>query len=369
MKKLLSILVVLLSLASATVQAQDTGMVTYLAYYTASDGQGVQQVFQLVLNQEATHRQITQAESDVLSYGVSYDRMHIAYISEGTLWLQAIEGGEAEALTAITATDHFPNPVFSPDSQTLAYADHGVWLLELSTRKTRQLLVDVPFTEASESVGVLRVYAPERFIWQAYGQVNQLVVEIGMWEWSTAGIVDLATGELQLIEDITYTDLLPLYGSRVLVYGNNAMNGNPEFYVADDDDVLADYHKVFDFSTLVEDAIILFASQAVEIAPGTVRVMGTTLMNHAPDSSAFYFDYDLMANQLLGVNTFAMLAGETNPVEMGQMSPDGALVPMLRNIEWSEAGRISGQLTVIELVSGDERLSMSDVISNFQWQA
>lgn len=346
--------------------AQDSGTITRIGYYIAQDTNGIRQVFQLVLSEDQSVRQLTHATSDVINFGVAYDGLSIAYINDGQLFLQPIHTEEPEALATITATEHLQNPVFDPDGNYVAYTDNGIWLLDLATRETHQLLENVPFTKDSESVGELRIYSPEKFFRDASGNVTRLIVDIGMWEWGTAGVVDLTTGDLQMIEDVTYTDLLPLYGNRMLIYGNNAMNGGPVIRLATDDNINA-YSEVFNFSGVIDDVITLFASQAIEIAPGTVRVLGTVLSNE-PEPNGFYFDYDLMANELRSVNTIAMPPSESSAVEIGKVSTDGALIPMYTNVAWTETGTIFGQLSIFDLITGDKIYTLSDAVSQFQWQ-
>lgn len=365
-KRISLILIGIMAFVSLSMQAQQTTL-TYLGYYIAPDTDGIEQVFQLVLGEEHTTRQLTHTRADVNSFGIAYDGLSVAYVSESQLWLQPIHTEEPEALTTINTTEFVRNPVFSPDSQYIAYADNGVWLLDLSTHQTRQLLENVPFTPDSESVGELRTYAPDKFIWGTNGEVAQLVVEIGMWEWVTAGIYDLSTGELQINEEITYTDLLPLYGGRVLIYGNNAMNGNPVLRVAVDGHDISINSEVLSFSDLIDNVITLFASQGLEIAPGTVRILGTVFSNE-PEPRGFYIDYNLMSNEVLSVSTFAMPVSESSAVEIAPMSTDGALIPIYDTVGWRETGGIFGHLSIFDLASGEEIISVPDFVSNFQWQ-
>ena len=367
-KKITLILIGILSLVTLTIQAEDTLFVSRTGYYIAPDSEGIRQVFQLVLGDEQTTRQITNSETDVISYGVAYDALGIAYISDGQLWLQAIHTDEPESLTTISATEFLRSPVFSPDGQFIAYTDNGVWLLDLSTRESRQLLGNVPFTAESESVGVLRIYTPEQFVLATDGKVAQLVVDIGMWEWGTAGILDLTSGELQMIEEITYTDLLPLDDSRVLIYGNNAMNGNPVLRVAGNGNNITSYDEVLDFTSLLDNIITLFADQAIEIAPGTVRVLGTVMSNE-PDAGGFYFDYDLMSNTVLDISTFTLPASESSAIDFATLSPDGALLSMYADVAWTETGHTFGNLRLVNVVTGEEVFALDGNISDFQWQS
>lgn len=347
---------------------EDLPFVTRTAYYLADDEDGIQQVFQLVLDGAANEsRQITHAASDVLSYGAAYDGLAVAYVSDGQLLLQPIHDGEPEALASLNAEHPFGRPSFSPDGQYLAYPDNGVWLMDLSTRETRLLLQDVPLADGASNAHEYRLYSPEQFVLSSDGQAAWLVVDVGIWEWNTAGLYDLATGEFQMIEDELYTDLLPLYGGQALIYGNNAINGEPVLRLAPDLTAIETYEVVLDFSGLIEEAV-LFAEQAVEIAPGIVRVLGSMIGPALDFSGRPYFDFNLMERTVLAVNAVDLPLSETGAVDTGELSPDGTLLPVYLDMAWTETGSIAGQVVVVNLETGAEIVTLEDTVSAFHWQ-
>ena len=108
---------------TVTIHAQ--AAITQLAYYIAADAAGVRQVYQLLVDGQSEPRQITYATSDVITFGVAYDGLAVAYMSEGQLWLQPTHTEEAESLATVGAAEFFSPPIFSQDGQHIAYADGG----------------------------------------------------------------------------------------------------------------------------------------------------------------------------------------------------------------------------------------------------
>ena len=350
------------------ISTDNSGLVTRLAYYIASDEDGIQQVFQLVLDGDINaSRQITRAVSDVLTYGIAYDGLAVAYISDRHLWLQPVHTEEPESLASINTDNIFGRPVFSQDGQYIAYTDNGVWLVDLSTRETRRLVQDVPLTEGATNAEEFRIYSPELFVLGNDGDAAWLVLDIGIWEWNSAGLYDLRAGELQMIDDVLYTDLLPLYGGRALIYGNNALDGEPVLRAASDLNTIETFDEVLNFSGLIEN-VTLFADQAVEIAPGTVRVFGSMFGAAWDFNGRFYFDYNLMEKSPIAVNMLPLPLSETGVVETGPLSPDGELVPIYLDTIWTETGSKSGQVVIMDVATSEEVVTLEGTVSAFQWQ-
>ena len=366
-------LIVLLSIllgfgVTTTSATDDMPSVSRIAYYLAADEDGIQQVFQLVLDGEANgSRQITHSANDVLSYGAAYDGLAVAYVSDGHLFLQAIHTDESQVLASISASRVIGRPTFSQDGQYIGYSDGGAWLLDLSTRETRQLLQDVALAEDGSNMNEFRIFSPEQFVLGPDGHAAWLVLDVGVWEWNTAGLYNLATGEFQMIEGTLYTNLLPLYGGRALIYGNNALDGEPVLRVAPDVNDIETFDEVLNFSDLIENAT-LFADQAVEIAPGTVRIIGSMVGAAWDFTERPYFDYNLMENRVLAVNTLPLPLSETGAVDTGLLSPDGGLIPVYLNAAWTETGSKSGQVLIMDVETGTEVAVLEGTVSAFHWQ-
>lgn len=151
-------------------------------YYLAADADGVQQVYQLPFRGASEPRQITRAAEDVITFSAAHDGLSVAYISAGQVWLQPIHTETPEALAEVSAAQFFGGLVFSADHQYLAYPDDGVWLLDLSTRETRQLLENLPVLPDGSNTGNARTHAPLRFVLDTDGKPRHLIVKISFLE-------------------------------------------------------------------------------------------------------------------------------------------------------------------------------------------
>jgi hypothetical protein len=347
--------------------AQDMGPVVRHLFYIADAG-GVQQVFSQTIggdNDEA--RQVTQAEADVLTFGVASDGLAIAYISDGQLWLQPIHTEDAEVLAPITDTQFFSSPVFSTDGQHLAYADNGIWLYDLAARETELILPDVPLAEDASNMNEYRIFDPDHFVLGEDGKAAKLVVRIGIWEWQTPGILDLATGELTMLEPYAHTRALALYGDKALLYGNGGIAGDMALHLADSLDDLNTYETVVDFAEITPTT--LFADQAVEIHPGVVRVLGTALIAPETGDGWFTFDADLMAGTVSEVK-FLNLADETTTHAVaGEMSPDGSIVPVYNDALWTDSGSLYGRVELIDPTTGEALdVELPETVGLLHWR-
>lgn len=347
--------------------AQDNGPVVRYFYYIAADANGVEQVFQHNIGGDEQARQVTFSEEDIITYGAAYDGLSIAYISGGYLWLQPMHSEDAEALAHVSAERYFSGPVYSQDSDSIAYADNGVYVLDLASRETRLVLADVPLNAEATNMGEMRLYTPDRFVRGADGREDKLIVKVGIWEWQTAGILDLNSGALSVLEPQTHTRALAVYGGKVLLYGNGGIAGEMSLELVDGYEDLNDYTQVVRFADITSDA--LFAEQAIEIHPGTVRIFGTALVVPLDKSYAFYFDANLMEQTVSNYTPLALAEDTTISVTAGEMSPDGAIVPLYVNAQYSEAGSLYGQVILIDLAGGGVlNMQLPETVSVLRWQ-
>lgn len=365
MKFIILILIALLTGISTTL-AQNDEANHRLGYFISADSDGVQQVYQILLDGQSEPRQITFATRDVLTFGASYDGLAIAYISDGQLWLQPIHTESAESLTTINATQFLSTPIFSQDGQYVAYADGGLWLLDLATRQTEQLAQDVPFDSELARTSDYLTIAPHQFVMGTDGAVTHLIVTIGQWEWVTAGVYDLATDELQVLEGQLHTQLLPLSNGQVLLYGNGGVAGEFALHIANSLADINTYTRLVDFSTLTD--MTLFAMQAVEVAPGVVRILGETISQTPNEVNAFYFDYDVVSNTAGEVFPFLLYQGEmTGVTTMGAISPDGMVLPIYINAIYTDFGTLFGAVELFDFLTGI-RQTIGDSVGIYRWQ-
>lgn len=364
---LLTAMLTMMGLSLSVAAQGDMGEIRRLSYFIASDDNGVKQVYQLLLDGERQPRRITNAESDVLTFGVAYDSLAIAYISDGQLWLQSTHTESAEVLAEVTPDQYFYPPVWSQNGDYIAYSDLGVWLVNLATRETRQILTNVPLVGMAENAAESRSYYPEVFVLGADGKEAQLVVDIGVWEANASGIYDLATDTLQELDWENHSHVLPLYGDRMLVYGNGGVRGEMSVNFADSLTDINTNREVVRFTDLTERT--LYAERATELHPGLVRVYGTGFWPEMEGQHAFYLDIDLMAGTTGEVNFVQTSTDMRTSVSIGQLSADGLLLPIYEDAQWSEFGALSGTFKLVDITTNEVfPANLPATLSNFTWQ-
>ncbi len=360
------VLILMLVMGVNVIHAHENEAVPRISYFLTADSNGVQQVYQLPVDGQAEARQISHAQSDVLTFGAAYDGLSVAYISDGQLWLQPIHTDEAQALTPISEKQYFRSPVFSPDGQYLAYPDKGVWLMDLGTRQTRQLLKDVQVDASGSNMPDIRLYLPEQFVMGADGKASKLIVDVGVWEWNTVGVYDLASGKLQELDGQVHTDLLPLSNGKVLVYGNSGLAGDPALHIADSLEDINTYKELVKFGSVTSET--LFANQALEIQPGTIRIFGQAISPFPDEVKMFYLDYNLTTNVAGQLHMIHVPNSNGGNVDMGKLSPDGNLLPVYHDTLYTDAGSPYGQFSLINLAKNDAITTLEGTIGSFRWQ-
>lgn len=354
-------------LAGMVASAQDSGPVTRNLYYLAPDANGVTQVYHYLLGGEDEPRQVTSSDSNVRAFGASHDGLAIAYVAGDQLWLQPIHTEEAEALAPVTDIQFFNSPLFDPDDNSIAYANDGVWLYDLAAREATQLLKDVPLDANGSNMPDFRIYEPAKFVRDADGAISRLIVNVGVWEWQTTGIYDLETGELTLLEGQVHTSALPLYGDKLLLYGNGGVAGEMSLSLVDGTESFDDRRVVVDFADV--SSFTLFAEKAIEVHPGTVRIVGTALIPPGESYTAFVFDANLMDDTVSDPIILTLSDDTSVNVVAGAISPDGAIMAVYTNATYTSTGAITGGLTLLDLTTGEAIESgLPDVVSALAWQ-
>ena len=118
--------VTILVIALVSTTASATEMPPTL-YYITPDADGIWQVFRQTLDGRGIQDQITHAEADVVTYGLSERGDEIAYITSGQLWFQTIGADNAHAIAALKHDFYLGEPVFGVSDNYIAYPDDGVW--------------------------------------------------------------------------------------------------------------------------------------------------------------------------------------------------------------------------------------------------
>ncbi len=350
--------------------AQDTDALSKRMYFISGDENNVPQVFQFLFGSDDPARQLTYSETGVMRFGVAYDGLGIVYVGDGQLWLQPIHTEEAVALAPIDMTHLWTNPIFSQDGNYVAYADNGVWLYNLANRETSQILEDVPLAEMASNANEYRIYQPQNFVLNADGTVSKLIVDIGQWEWNSAGVYDIATGELTELDGQLHTDILALSDGRALIFGNSAVSGEGSLYIADSLDDINNSELLILFHELTEAT--MFAEKAVEIENGIVRVFGSaiTLSANSDTPLHFYFDVDLETRTVIGeVQLMTLTDNLDQYADTLQLSPDASLIPIYYDARFGDAGIVYGDIRLLNIVTQDIiELGVPESVSVFQFQ-
>lgn len=371
--KFVLILMMMFVIITSVIQANDANQPPHLGYYLSGDENDVQQVFQKLLTDDSEARQITHSATNVTKFGIAYDGLGIVYIADSQLWLQPIHTEEAELLATLNGYEFWTNPIFSQDGNYVAYEDNGVWLYDLVNRQTRQILEDVPLAEMATNANEYRLFKPQRFIVNGDGTVTKLLVDIGVWEWNTAGIYDLASDELLELEGQIHSDVLALYDGQALVFGNSGVSGESSLHLADNLAEINSANLQVLFHELTEAT--LFAEQARELEPGIVRVFGqgVTLSAGPVEPTHFYLDFDLNKGELVGevqlMNLRETKDGQEMYADTAPWSSDGSLIPVYVNPRFGDAGVIYGELMLLNIETGAMTgLNVPEVVSGFQFQ-
>lgn len=382
---ILSISLVLILLGSRVLAEANTAEAESLTtpdtvYYLADGDNGVDQVFRQVLDGQNNRQQLTNSESDIVAFGVAVDGLSVAYIANGRLQLQRVDAEnnpapEAEELVVIDGGQTQSSPVFSPDGQYLAYADHGVWLMDLNTGAAHLLLADIPFDASAPNTSDFRLYTPDRFVIDPQTDALKLLIHIVIWEYSAVGVYDIAAGNFQEIELYNHTQLLPLSDGRVLIYGNSFIGGEAELEIAASLGDVANPELMLDLNTVpgaAETYIALSAYQAVEIQAGKLRVFVYPLDVKIPLEDGihkFYFDFDLESGTVSEVQVVRLGEMEySSDITAGPVSPDGMKVAVYGSYAVSETGTEAGTMQIYNLMTGEPTSDLfPDRVGEFQW--
>lgn len=193
------------SMPAAANSSYTGGILPHSLYYLSDDNAGVTQVWRLSPDGIAID-QITHAEADVSSFDISPVHGILAYIIAGRLLLQDLDGNNREVPIPVVGstddqiqgTDRLRSPRWSPDGNTLAYAQNGVFLYHLESGMSVMALPDGALMDNSPAAykGVKARYSP--YLWSPNNQ--QILVEIALPDQgSTLGILEIETGLMTLL--------------------------------------------------------------------------------------------------------------------------------------------------------------------------
>lgn len=362
---MLSLMAALIIVMAAVMgsSAQDTAPAGQNIFYIAADDNGVQQVFTQIVGGEdhGETRQVTTAETDVTTYSVAGDGLGVAYISGGQVWLQSIHSEGAEAVATLTGQPESVRRVaFDEDGNHVAYADDGIWLLDLATRETALILADVPMDTNTPNFETVRGFQPVEFARDDEGEETKLVVESWLFEGKTVGVLDLNTGELIELEPFLHQRLLVADSGEVLLYGNGQIGPDEQrVRVANSINDLNTHEVAAEFNQFPSEG--LYAWDAAEISPNVVRIIGTGWVNIAEGQMAsFRFDLDLATRT---ASNFEFLDMPVN-----ELSPDGRTGVVYHDLTYTSNAENSGSVELIDLETGEALdVELPETVSAVKW--
>lgn len=361
------LIALLMLLTALPIFAQSSGEVRgFGGYFISADENGVLQVWQLA-DDGSTATPVTNAAESVVDYAISPDGTQLAYINGQTLWLQTPD--ETLEIASPSGGRRPGSPVFNEDGSQLAYANGGLWLYDLASKESQLLYEDNPYRREMTDVDPVRYYSPVEFV------DDKLIVRVGLWEGYSPGVYDFESGEIEELDRFRPSNLLTLSDGRVIVYGNGEVWGDPTLAIAESLEDINPTEILVNLETLSPSAP-LFVRQAIEIAPGFVRVMGSTYNMEGPTQfPLFYFDFDtetgeLSADGIVGYD-YAR-SGENEFTGQGMASPDAQFVAQYLNIEvntdLNPNGIDFGQLIFYELNTGETITSnFPGKVALFEW--
>jgi len=163
--------------------------------YFLSSRSGRQQVWRLDADGIGLH-QITNESLDVDGYDVSRTDGTVAYVTDNQLYLINSDGSQRRLLVDNSAADpdaedfFYPQaisaPRFSPNGETLAYAQNGVWVFAVATNQAAQLLTNQLEIFDDGSAPANELYFPEQWA----PDNTQLVISVAQGEGGTLAVLD-----------------------------------------------------------------------------------------------------------------------------------------------------------------------------------
>jgi hypothetical protein len=295
-------------------------------YFLASQA-GVVQVWRLPADGEQP-ASITNAGADILAYDVAPGGEQIVYTSGGTIYVGPLNAPDAKDMAVVAPDANSPTgtPAFSSDGKRIAYANNGIWTLDVNTGQKRRLISDV----TPESPDQRQVFDEPR--WSPDGR--WLLVKANFFQGYDYALLS-STGGLAPIFLNQYNSYAEWNADNtVLVYSDGSAFSQPGLSM-----VLPGRTPVV--TTLIDLPVLDVAPRPDERlaflrAPGPFALGPTSVkvFSAAIDGS------DVVAET------------ESLVLEQPRLSSDAIMVAGLVQTRRNDAGRISGSLMVINPATG-----------------
>lgn len=132
-------------------------------YFLAPEA-GILQVWRLPKNGNPP-QPVTSASGDVLDYDISPDGTQIVFTSSGAIYRQVLGTVDVNLVVALNTEGAqgpvFGAPEFSPTGRQIAYANGGIWIMELDSGESRRLIADNRPTDPTREREVIVYTEPQ----------------------------------------------------------------------------------------------------------------------------------------------------------------------------------------------------------------
>ncbi|MFZ4814769.1 MAG: TolB family protein [Phototrophicaceae bacterium] len=273
---------------------------------------------------------LTRATADLRGYQLAPDGYTLVYSSGGELWRLSLNSSEPAVPLVTLSADINAQAAFSPDGQTLAYADNGIWTVP-TTGGTPTKLFENVYAEDNTRIAYHPRFAPN---------FAALLVDINYFEGSSSGMIDLNTREL-LELPFGYLNATWLPDGRIMTFAPFAPDGA---YSRPGVQITA-------LTTLDSPTMVLPDSISVADAVwlpnrrrDTLRLLVTPGIQPEGPSPLSLYDYDTVAG-LVPLYQGGFMTD-------GRFSPDGSMLAGYTRPSLAVDGTVQGQLSLLNINVG-----------------
>jgi len=314
-------------------------------YFIAPDEQGIEQVWVLSIEGEPA-RAITTEEATVNDYALSPTQEEIVYTTGEQVIAAQLDGsnrreiGKIDPNSGLANLDWFEDQIVYDDSQ-------GIWIVPDDGSQPPRLLLQ------NQSEGEPRYYFSPQ--WSPDG--TQLLVGIGFYEAGILGVLNLTDGSITELSGMTTMWGQWTNEGQVITWGSAWGYTTPGLYLYDltvptdpPASLLDTSHPVLDVTQTAEGQWYVLVGSTTNMGPQFLHVLTADSMN----------------GPFVPVSEHGGFA-ETPQLDVLEQT-GAVMVAGLHSIEQDSRGRISGELVIMDMITGMiVRVQTPGPVSSLQW--